>query len=174
MEYEDLINRLSSKLKAISKKVKRRYTYCDEDDFYQEALLHLWLKFQTGELIDKTDSYILQGCFYFLKNYIRKICKGVDVHSASLYSTVDGENHTTLDTIISEAYVTENNSIEIFFFLDDTKQRFTDREKDVFYYRLEGFTTREIGQRIGVSHVAVVKTTNKIRQKCEVLKEEFV
>lgn len=172
MKYEELIENISPKLKAISKKVKVRYTYCDEDDFYQEALLHLWCQFKNNALGDKTDSYILQGCYYFLKNYIRKICKSVDMCSVSLDSPANEEGCAIADSIISEAYVTEDNSIEIFFFMDNAETSFNEREKDVFYYQLEGYTTREIGERIGVSHVAVVKTSTRIREKCRVLKYE--
>jgi len=43
----------------------------------------------------------------------------------------------------------------------------TKREKEVFNLGLEGLTTREIGGRLGISHVMVVKLKGKIRDKCE-------
>lgn len=39
------------------------------------------------------------------------------------------------------------------------------RERDVFFFCLEGLTTREIGKILGISHVSVVKVRNKIREK---------
>lgn len=173
MEYENLVKRLSPKLRAISRKVKGKYTYCDEDDFYQEALVHLWVLFERGELSDKMDSYILQGCFYFLKNYIRKLLKAVDERSVSLETPVDDGECTIADTLSSGSYSGAADSIGIYFFMDGSEKLFNQREKDIFYYQLEGFTTREIGEMIGVSHVMVVKTANNLRQKCQALKEEL-
>jgi DNA-binding CsgD family transcriptional regulator len=42
---------------------------------------------------------------------------------------------------------------------------FTQREKDVLSYFLEGMSMREIGRKIGVSHVMVLKIRNKIKDK---------
>lgn len=173
MKYDELLRRLDPKLRAISYKVKRRYSYCDEDDFYQEALLHLWMMSENGELDDKTDSYILQGAYFFLKNYIRKACKSVDNNSVSLHAFIDESGTTIEDTLVSEGYVMEMESVEIYLLLDDSEELFTDREKDVFYYKMEGFTSREIGKKIGVSHVMVGKINNRIREKCSALKEEL-
>jgi len=174
MNYQETLKRLSPKLKAISKKVNRRYSYCDENDFYQEAILYLWTLYEKGETMDKTDSYILQGCYYFMKNYIRKLCKSIDNNSVSLYGNSAETGTLIEETIISEAYVTEIQSIDMYMLLCDTEKNFTNKEKDVFYYQLEGLTTREIGEKIGVSHVMVIKMEKKIREKCSKLKEELV
>ena len=42
----------------------------------------------------------------------------------------------------------------------------TPREKEVFILALEGLTVREIGDRLGVSHVRVVKLRANIKEKC--------
>jgi len=39
---------------------------------------------------------------------------------------------------------------------------FSKREKDVFGLLLEGYTVREAGGKLGISHVMVVKLKNKI------------
>lgn len=173
MDYEKLINRLEPRLKAISRKVRMRYLYCDEDDFYQESLLHLWTACASGKIQDKTDSYILQGCYFFLKNYIRKICKGIENSSVRL----DEENNDGApieEAASTEAFVMKISSVEVFLLVNEVKGRFTDRENDVFYHRLEGFTTREIGERLGVSHARVVKIGKNIRKKCEDIRGELV
>ena len=173
MSYEEYIVRLAPRIRAISKKVKGRYIYCDEEDFCQEALLHLWEMYGRGELDGKTDSYLLQGCFFFLKNYIRKICKGVERNSVSMYEGLD-EHGTTLEEIIeSPSYMEATETVEIFFFLDDDEVGFTGREKDIIYYHMEGYTTREIGEKLGVSHVTVVKVEKRIKEKCSGLREDF-
>ena len=72
MSFEALIAKLSPTLKRITCKLNGHFTFMDDQDLLQEALIHLWCDFQIGKLDDKTDSYILQGCYFHLKNYIRK------------------------------------------------------------------------------------------------------
>ena len=45
------------------------------------------------------------------------------------------------------------------------EQGMTEREKEVLSLALEGLTTREIGNKLGVSHVSVVKVRNRIKEK---------
>jgi RNA polymerase sigma factor (sigma-70 family) len=173
MDFETTLTRLSPRLRAISRKVDRRYSYCDKDDFMQEARLYLWLLAEKGELEGKNDSYLLQGCYYFLKNYIRKICKGVDGRSISMNAPIDDEGAVLEDVITTSTYSEVTDSVEIFLMLEEAETLFSAREKDIFYFRMEGFTTREIGEKLGISHVMVVKSGNKIKEKCCHLKEEL-
>ena len=70
--FEDLIRKLSPTLRGITHKLNGHFTFFDEDDLFQEALGHLWVHYNQDKLNDKTDSYVLQGCYFHLKNYIRK------------------------------------------------------------------------------------------------------
>jgi len=45
------------------------------------------------------------------------------------------------------------------------------KEKEIFFFYLQGWTTREIGERLGISHVSVVQMEKKIREKCKELKD---
>tara|TARA_B100000315_G_C14498913_1_gene551381 strand:+ start:664 stop:1224 length:561 start_codon:yes stop_codon:yes gene_type:complete len=176
MDFDCLTQRVSPKLKAIAHKLNGRFTFFDEDDLYQEALIHLWEGCQIGELTDKTDSYILQGCFFFLKNYIRVSFKRVDMQSVSLYNIVKGENED--DSLLSEMLVTEDSDKQFGFIVvdilvEDILSCLTEREKDVFLLSLDEMTTREIGDRLGVSHAMVVKVKKKIRSKCKAIEEEI-
>ncbi|MFH1877295.1 MAG: sigma-70 family RNA polymerase sigma factor [Candidatus Omnitrophota bacterium] len=176
MKYDDLLTRIYPALRAISRKVKTRYIYCDEDDFLQEALLSIWMKGEKGELDDKTDSYILQGAYFFLKNYVRKTCKTVDINSISINGPGNDEDDDIPleEKLVLDSYADQTDSVEIYLLLDEAEDLFTEREKDVFYYRLEGFTTREIGGKMGVSHVMIGKITKRIREKCGALREELM
>ena len=71
-KFEEMLRKLSPTLRRITHKLNGHFTFFDEDDLFQEALEHLWMAFQDGSLGDKTDSYVLQGCYFHLKNYIRK------------------------------------------------------------------------------------------------------
>lgn len=174
MDFELLIKRLSPKLKGIVHKVNWRCTFFDQDDLYQEALVHLWTDYQDGKLIDKTDSYVLQGCQFHLKNYMRK-----NYGKAKLISLDSGINEEgeafNLDEILSpknpeSCFETINTKLLI---EKINNNGLTKREKEVFNLALEGLTTREIGGRLGISHVRVVKLKGKVRGKCIKYVESF-
>ncbi|MDD5730591.1 MAG: sigma-70 family RNA polymerase sigma factor [Candidatus Omnitrophica bacterium] len=169
MEFKELVKKLSPTVKRIAYKLNGFHRFFDSEDLYQEALVHLWHDFNAGKLNDKTDSYILQGCYFHLKNYIRKKrSKAVMVSLEAVINNEDG--YLTLkETIVSE----EANHRS---YLDNLNDRllaetirnngFTPREKAMLGFFSEGFTTREIGGRLGISHVMVIKMMSKVREKC--------
>src|SRR5512136_452303 len=73
MTFEGMVEKYSPTLKRIAGKLKSRHVFFDDEDLYQEALLHLWNAHREGTIGDKTDSYILQGCYYHLKNHLRTL-----------------------------------------------------------------------------------------------------
>lgn len=162
MNFEQLIKKFGTKLKSIAYKLDGKYTAFNHDDLYQEALFYLWQKFQEGEFKDCTDSYILQNCFYFLKNYIRKAFKKMDASSVSLEEMVNDD--LRLEDILESPKISEllegELEIKINNLLDE-------RERQVLQFNLEGLTTRQIGERVGVSHVMVIKIGNRIKEKCK-------
>ncbi len=167
MCFEQLVKKISPKLKGITHKLNGRFTFFNDDDLFQEALLHLWLDYESGKLGDKTDSYILQGCYFHLKNYIRI------VQDKSRLVSIDAPiNEENPDLGCYESYLEDPKPCR-----DDTSRKMlvedilndglTKREKEVFSFYLEGLTTREIGEKLGVSHVRVVKLQKKIKIKCQ-------
>jgi len=90
MVFEELVKRLTPKLKRITCKLNGRFSSFSHEDLYQEALLHLWLDFKDEKLSNKTGSYILQGCYFYLKNYLRKVCN--KVYTISLEQIRKGED----------------------------------------------------------------------------------
>ena len=170
MTFEGLVKKISPTLKRITYKLNGHFASFNHDDLYQEALLHLWQAFNTGKLSDKTDSYILQGCFFHLKNYIRVKKEKAKVRSLqeSLYK--EEESYTAEETLLIR-----DEKADLFF--DDLNTKLlaetirnnglTSKEKFIISLCAEGLTTREIGSRVGVSHVSVVKSMSKIREKCK-------
>jgi RNA polymerase sigma factor (sigma-70 family) len=55
---------------------------------------------------------------------------------------------------------------------DTALGRLDEREKEIVRLSAEGLTVREIGSRLGISHVMVVKMRKKIRIKCRALAAE--
>ncbi|MCX5703357.1 MAG: hypothetical protein NT066_02530, partial [Candidatus Omnitrophica bacterium] len=100
MPFESLIKRISPTLKRITYKLNGHFSFFNDEDLYQEALIHLWQDFREGKLDDKTDSYILQGCHFHLKNYIRKNYDKAKLLSLENMTNEEGETFG-LDNILS-------------------------------------------------------------------------
>lgn len=167
MHFAELLNRISPKLKKITYKLNGHFSFFNDEDLYQEALIHLWLKFKEGKLEDKTDSYILQGCYFHLKNYIRKNYDKANPISLNNSVNEEGEAFNLDDILSLEDPQSSFELIHCKMLIEKiNNNRLTRREKEVFCLALEGLTTREIGARLGISHVSVVKLKGKIRDEC--------
>ena len=161
--FEVMAKRISPTLRRITHKLNGHYTFFDDEDLYQEALMHLWVDFGEGSLQDKTDSYILQGCYYHLKNYIRKTQDNVTLLSLTAPIGEDGRT-------IEESLPSDETSL--FDYLDSKLQMemaeqkyLTEREREVLTLLMDGMSMREVGSRLGISHVMVLKIRNKIKEK---------
>lgn len=163
MDFEGIVRRLSPTLKRITKRLNGHHSFFDDDDLYQEALYHLWIAHNKGFIEGKTDSYILQGCYYHLKNYLRKVREhGVFF---SLSNPVGEEGICLEDLIVSENIKTLDY-IEGKLEVESLEEKcLSKREREVLSCFLEGMSMREIGSRLGISHVMVLKIKNKIRDK---------
>jgi RNA polymerase sigma factor (sigma-70 family) len=170
MSFEVFVKRISPTLERITHRLNGHFTFMDHEDLFQEALVRLWTDFEAGALDDKTDSYVLQGCYYHLKNYIRKVQDKAPV--VSLNSMVD-EELTRLEEILEAEdvapfdYVHGKMQVEALL-----ESGLTQRERDVLALSMEGMTTREVGGKLGISHVAVVKVRNRLKARYEQLNGE--
>jgi DNA-directed RNA polymerase specialized sigma24 family protein len=97
MEFEALIEKVSFPLEKMARYLNGCSRFIDEEDLVQEAFSHLWIRYRQGELEDKTNSYILQSCYFYLKNYLRKAREKAKV--VSLYTPIDEEGATLADVI---------------------------------------------------------------------------
>ncbi|MFA5144442.1 MAG: sigma-70 family RNA polymerase sigma factor [Candidatus Omnitrophota bacterium] len=173
MEFEGLIKKFSPTVKRIAYKLNGRYRSFNHDDLYQEAFLHLWTNFNSGKLADKSDSYILQGCYFHLKNYIRKVNEKTDIISLDM-PVGEEKDDNALEEILYLGFGSQEDCRDFLHvkFLAEAIQGngFNPREKRILMFLKEGLTTRDIGKRIGLSHVSVVKAVKMIRKKA---KEHF-
>lgn len=166
MPFEALIAKLSPTLKRITCKLNGHFTFMDDQDLLQEALIHLWCDFQRGLLDDKTDSYILQGCYFHLKNYIRKSQDSVIMLSLNSIMEDDGPY---LEELLIADNLASYDGVETLLQIEAMGSGISQRERDVLFFCLEGMTMREIGKKMGISHVSVVKIRNKIRERYQKL-----
>lgn len=170
MVFEALVKKISPTLKRITYRLNGHYTTFNHDDLYQEALIRLWEDCKKGKLDDKTDSYILQGCYFHLKNYIRKTKDHKPMVSFEALCGNEDESYSLEEKLLPQ---NEGKDAAVEYFhnkmLADTIRNngFSPREKEILKYHSLGFTTREIGAKLGISHVMVIKMTGKLKVKCK-------
>jgi len=167
MSFEQLIKKISPKLKGIIYRLGGRFSGFADDDLYQEAMIHLWEEFDRKTLQDKTDSYILQGCYFYLKNYMRKFAPKLRYANLECLENSEEEG-AFLDPLLNIASrESVFDTVYCNMLIEQIRNNgLTKREKDVFNSALEGLTVREIGARLGISHVRVVKLRKSMSQKC--------
>lgn len=166
MSFEELHKKLSPTIKRIAYKLNGRFRSFNHDDLYQEASVHLWSNFLKGTLSDKTDSYILQGCYFHLKNYIRKVNERSNI--ISIDAALSTNEEATVEDVLGQYWSSPDCREELHNkFLAQSIQNngFSPREKSLLVYFSQGLTTRDIGKRMGISHVSVVKLMQKVRVK---------
>ena len=168
MSFEELSQKLSPTIRKIAYRLNGHYRSFNHDDLYQEATIHLWSNFSKGKLSDKTDSYILQGCYFHLKNYIRKVNERSNIISIDAALSTDEES--TLEDVLGQYWASEDCRKDLhnkFLAQSIRNNGFNPREKRLLTYFSQGLTTRDIGKRLGLSHVSVVKMMQKIRVKSQ-------
>jgi RNA polymerase sigma factor (sigma-70 family) len=168
-KFEKLIKRLSPTIRGISHRMNGRFAFFSDEDLCQEALAHLWISFQDRKLEDKTDSYILQGCYYHLKNYIRTNADKAKL--ISMESPINDEGTMIKDMIASGRESAYDDVEEGGLPGSIDRYGLSEREKEVVSLSLKGLTTREIGSELKVSHVTIVKIKRRIRCKCVILEK---
>lgn len=166
MEFKDLSRKLSPTIKRIAYKLNGRYRTFSHEDLYQEALLHLWSNFNSGKLDSKTDSYILQGCYFHLKNYICKVNEKPQL-SLDAMAFQDSDNLRLKDTVIDENQDDIRGSLDTKLLAQEIRDSGLNlKEKTVVDLLSRGFATRKIGAELSVSHVMVVRIISRIRGRC--------
>lgn len=169
--FDSMVDKLSPTLKRITHRMNGHFTYFSDDDLYQEAVIHLWVAYGRGILNDKTDSYILQGCYFHLKNYLRVALDKAKL--VSLYKLIDEDDGTLEDVLAAKGKTFIGDLEEGLISEDAMLNNLTERERETLSLSMDGLTIREIGIRLGISHVMVVKLKNRIKEKCAKLKGEL-
>ena len=160
--FEDLIRKLSPTLRGITHKLNGHFTFFDEDDLFQEALEHLWIHYNQKKLGDKTDSYVLQGCYFHLKNYIRKT---MDKAKLISLQKLNEDGDSSIETFLGyEDRRIEENADNASISESEAVKKMTGRERVIFKLSMDGSTVREIGKELGISHVMVVKIRKNMRK----------
>lgn len=169
--FDILMGRLSPTLKRITHKLNGNFTFFSDEDLYQEAVMRMWTDYEGGKLSDKTDSYILQGCYYYLKNYLRVTLD--KKKSVSLQALLDDGDGTIEDLLSAGGANAEDEASEAIIIEEAGKNGSSAREREILSMSMDGMTVREIGEKLGISHVMVVKLKNKLKDRCAKFRREL-
>lgn len=163
MEFEELYKRVSPRLKRIARFYNNRGYSFDGDDLYQEMTSYLWGKFKDGVPEGINDAYIIKGCEFSILNYMRK--EKEKIRRVSLEEPINEKGGTLRESLPSNVESLER-SVDKKMLVDYIMNNgFSKREKDVFGLLLQGYTVREAGAKLGISHVMVVKLKNRLLDK---------
>ena len=160
MSFNELYERIYPRLKKISSFYNGRGYSFDGDDLYQEMAIHLWNNFKNGVPEGLNDTYIIKGCEFHILNYMRK--QKEKVYKISMEEPIN-ENGDTLKENLPSGAESLDRTVDKRMLVDYIMNNgFSKREKDVFELLLEGYTVREAGGKLGISHVMVVKLKNRL------------
>ncbi len=163
MDFELLYKRISPRLKRIAGFYNNRGYSFDRDDLYQEMTTHLWNNFKDGVPEGLNDAYIVKGCEFHILNYIRK--EKEKVYRVSMEEPLNEKGDTLRDSLADKSESLDK-SVDKKMLVDHIMNNgFSKREKDVFGLLLQGYTVREAGSKLGISHVMVVKLKNRLINK---------
>ena len=155
-ELNEIINKINYHLKAIIRKLNIKYQYIDSDDLFQEALLYLWQQYNNGKLKNKNNSYILQGCYYYLKNHLRKYVKFKDNQiNYNFYYNTEKANKEIGEGNQLDYPEPTSYDLDEYLYYDEFKRDLSLKEKALLSLRFRGLSSREIGKELGISHTMV-------------------
>jgi len=160
MDFETLLRELSPRLKRMARSHNSHGFFIDQDDLYQEMCIHLWNNFKGGVPNGINEAYIVRGCEFHLLNYLRKEREKATI--VSLEEPINEEGNT-LEDILQGTGEALDNCIDRELTLEDVRNNgLSKREQAVLSLLMKSYTVREIGVRLGISHVMVVKLKKRI------------
>jgi len=161
--FEEIVDEFSARIRYLANRTYIQSQSIGKEDIYQEMLYHLWERWRRSELEDKTDSYIVRSCYFHIKNYLRRFSDKKNI--ISLNTTI-GEGPETLENLIPDTQPLINQRVDDVLFIQGMKDKeLSRRENEVAELLGQGHTLREIGAKLGISHVAVLKIKNKMGKK---------
>lgn len=148
-------------LYKISGNIGKLPQWVDREDIVSHMLFDLWKKWEKGKLDDKTTSYIFRSCWFAAQNYLRTLRDKIS--PLSLDKPVNEEGTPLIEFIEDDSSFFWK--IQVRQSINKLEEGLTPREKEVFQLQKQEYTTREIGKRLEISHVRVVKIQHNIKKK---------
>ena len=169
MNIELLYRRITPELNRIAKKYRSYNSSLDEGDLFQEMCIHLLIRYKSGVPDHLNHSYVIKGCEFHLLNFLRK--KKEKLNSQSLEDIQNSEGNR-LNNQLSDTRESLNEMIAVKIVIERIKNELPSvREKKLFVFLLKGYTIREIGKKLEISHVMVHKIKKKMTTKYKLYKK---
>lgn len=164
MDFKTLYEKISPHLKRIAQSHKPASSFIDIDDLYQEMCMHLWNNFKDGVPANINIAYVIKGCQFHILNYIRK--KRDKAVMISLENAIQNDQSSLMRILPNRREEEIDIRMDRIIAIDYIKNNgFTKREKDVFLLLLQGHTVREVGKKLGISHVMVLRYKQSLTKK---------
>ena len=162
MTFEAKLAEFVPKLTALSMNIKNMPVSMERSDLIAEMELHLWKKWKNGDFTIHTDSYLIQSCWFHIKNFIRT-AGNRDRSTVNLDEPFSSSDSTRYDILADEYDI--SNEIDLHIMIDSILENgLSEREKEVFLLDLEGHNLREIAAFLNISFVRVHKILARIRK----------
>lgn len=168
MKIEEALAVIAPKLRQIAFAYRTWSPSADEDDLFGEMTAHLCERWIGDGLGTKTESYIVQSCYFHLRNYLRTIAeKGKNLPLEALRGERDesGDDERRECVLLDPAPAPQRYLEERALYDTIMKNGLSRMEKDIIRCLYEGMTVREIGEKFGISHVMAVKYKKNIARK---------
>jgi RNA polymerase sigma factor (sigma-70 family) len=173
MEFETRYIAVFEKLKNIAAKYSGYCRYTDSDDLYAEMRFYLWQAWREGSLKGKTESYITQACYFHIRNYLRTVKDKAELmsldesyNSSNSSDDMGGESSSRLEDMMPDGLPGMDETLESKALYEKIMNNGLSMiEKYIVRYLYSGYTVREIGRILGLSHVMVVKHKKQIAEK---------
>jgi len=165
MKYDELFKTISFRLKKIAAHYNNFVPLLDANDLYQEMIIYLWRMYKDGVPESINENYIVKGCEFHIRNLMRKSQE--NVKKVTLDKEIDDKGHCLVDLIPDGCRpITEDidKSLALNYI---SKNGFSKKDKKIFFLFLDGYTARQIGAKLNISHVAALKSRNKLIEKCK-------
>lgn len=154
----------------IAYKIANRYAtnyYEEIEDIQQIALMELWRCVENWDHVHALTTYAyicIPNKINMYLRHVRKHEKDISIDTV-IHSDGNGNNHTILDLI-------EDPDDCIFRLLDDINAEgvlnniyLTEKEKQVIYLRMEGFSQAQVGIIINLSQAQISRIKMRIKKK---------
>ncbi len=162
MDFRILLEKITPALKCVARK-HLLYGFYDEGDLFQEMCLFLWNRFSGGMPIGINEAYVIKACEFHILNYLRKGRPRASILSIDEVITPEG---LKLEDVLEDKRTIYLSDADQNLSIDDIKSiGLTENEKVVFSLLLQGNTVREAAEKLGISHVMVVKYKKRIIKK---------
>lgn len=172
MNFEVVLHTIAPRLRQIACKYRTAGACMDENDLFAEMTSYLWERWACGDIRGKTESYIVQSCYFHLRNYLRTTreaaCRvSMDERARGAGRIDDGDDGAPcLGDMLPDGErdlpaITEGNAL----YDKIMSNGFLKIEKEIVRLLCDGYNIREIGRMLNISHVMVVKHKKHIAQK---------